>query len=622
MRTRIKAMLGWALALAVAVPMLAQSHSISGSGHDLTVNGPGPVTATTQPDVCIFCHASHGAQPAVPLWNHQLSNLNYSLYTSSTYVQTNPPSISQRSKLCLSCHDGTIAPGQTVANGLIVTQGSMKSVDIIGAAGLGADHPFGFTMPAIDDGEIKLSLATAPPSTADPAVKLYNQTMECVTCHEPHDPGRDIATQFMVRSNSNGALCSACHDPSRGILAGWNSGSHATATNTVSFGSGLPYTNPSTVATNACGSCHVGHNAPGTGARLLRGVEEASCAPCHSNLANLTPASLDVMSELTKSYSHPVRITPSAHDPAEAIPVNSARHSECQDCHNPHSAQAVSGTPTPPVLEGSLDGTSGVSATDGISVLRPAVNQYEICFKCHANSTNKPQNAAYTVYGRTPYRLSYSIQPDPFNVRLALQSSSTRHNVIQPSRGNVAPSLRVNMLDLNGNPTGRSLQGAGLYLYCTDCHNNDSARISGGTGPNGPHGSSYNHLLERRYDYDLLPSSPGNSSTGPSYSSGLIGPYAMCDKCHDLDNSLLNQSSTADTVFHKHYEHVVTDGTSCSTCHASHGVQGGTSINNAHLVDFDTNVVGPDNLGRLYVDTGARACYLTCHGVLHNPANY
>ena len=104
-------------------------------------------------------------------------------------------------------------------------------------------------------------------------MKLYNSTIECVTCHEPHDPNRDTAVQFMVRSNIRGAICVACHDPSRGGLAGWISGAHATAVNTVAFGSGLPYTNPSTVATNACEGCHVDHNAAGAGARLLRGVE-------------------------------------------------------------------------------------------------------------------------------------------------------------------------------------------------------------------------------------------------------------------------------------------------------------------------------------------------------------
>lgn len=268
-------------------------------------------------------------------------------------------------------------------------------------------------------------------------------------------------------------------------------------------------------------------------------------------------------------------------------------------------------------MEPSLIGTSGLSATDGVTVLRPAANQYEICFKCHASSSNKPQNSSYTTYGPTPYRQTFTTVADPYNVLLDLQSAVARHNVTQPSRGNVAPSLRPYMLDLSGlQILTRPLTGSGLYLYCTDCHNSDAARISNGTGPNGPHGSAYFHLLERQYEYDTLPTTPGAVTTGPAYSSGLLGPYAICDKCHNLDGSLLTPS--ADVAFGgQHYEHVVTVGTSCATCHASHGIQGGTSVNNANLVNFDTTIVGPVGLVAPYIDTGAKACYLTCHGVVH-----
>jgi len=617
--------------LASVASAFAQSSSISGSRHDLSINGQGPVKATTQSDMCVFCHAPHGASPAVPLWNRKLSDSQYTPYPqrpSSTYIQTNPQTVSQRSKLCLSCHDGTVAPiGQTVNNGVIETSGAMLSAELIGQnSTLSTDHPFGFQMPAIDDGEIRLTLTAPQPNTADPAVKLYNNTIECVTCHEPHDPGRDTAFEFMVRSNNNGAICVACHDPSRGTLSGWMSGAHASANNRPGLASGFPYTDPLTVATNACGSCHVGHNAPGTGVRLLRGSEDAysTCANCHGSAATLTPALPDVITDLSKKlYSHPVLTSTGLHDPVEALPANGSRHSACQDCHNPHTSQIAQTTPVPPAVQGSLVGTKGLAASDGVTVIAPAVNQYEVCFKCHANSNNKPQKANYSSYSpRNPYRVSYDLVSDPFNVRLDLQSSVTRHNVTQPSRGNVAPSLRTNMLDLNGGGTGRMLRGAGLYLYCTDCHNSDSARGLGGLGPNGPHGSNNYHLLERRYDYDTPPATPGGVTTGPVYSSGVTGPYAICDKCHDLDNTLVTQSSTQDTVFHKHFDHVKTFGTSCSTCHSSHGVQGGTMISNGHLVNFDKTIVGPDDKGRLYIDTSARACYLTCHNVVHNPMTY
>jgi predicted CXXCH cytochrome family protein len=608
------------LALLIHGPVMAQVTGIKGSLHDLSINGPGPVKATSETQVCIFCHAPHNASPNVPLWNHQLSTISsYPLYSSSTYVQTNGQSISPRSKLCLSCHDGTVALGQTVANGLIATSGSPRAADILGT-NLSADHPFGFLMPAVDDGEIKASLMASPPATSDTAVKLYDNTIECVTCHDPHAPSRDSAVQFMARSNTNSALCLACHDSSRGVLAGWTVGAHATAPNPVAFGSGLPYTNPSTVATNACASCHAGHNTAGTGARLLRGVEASTCATCHGNVANVTPVLLNVMSELNKSYAHPVLASPTPpHDPAEALPVTSSRHSACPDCHNSHASQAVAGTPTPPTAQVSLNGTSGVSASDGSTVLRPAVNQYEICFKCHADSTNKPQNATYFVYGRTAYRLTYSSIPDPYNSRWNFQSSVARHNVTQASRGNVSPSLRLAMLDLSGSPTGRSVQGAGLYLYCTDCHNNDAARIAGGSGPNGPHGSANEHLLERRYAMEPPPAVPGASSAGVTYTPSVAGTYAMCYKCHDIDNSILQ-----DVTF-KHSSHVVNDGAACATCHAPHGIQGGTSTNNLGLVNFDTKVVGPSSGGALYFQsTGIHhgTCFLACHGKDHSGLSY
>ena len=107
----------------------AQHASVQGSPHDLSVNGPGPVKATSETQVCLFCHAVHilDSKSPQPLWNQQLSTTTtYTPYTSSTFKQTtNQPST--RSKLCLSCHDGTVAIGQTyaVTSGKIDMQGSL-----------------------------------------------------------------------------------------------------------------------------------------------------------------------------------------------------------------------------------------------------------------------------------------------------------------------------------------------------------------------------------------------------------------------------------------------------------------------------------------------------------------
>ncbi len=597
----------------------AQTDTITGSRHDLTVNGPGPVKATTSTDLCLFCHATHIADPNAPhpLWNQKLSIVSsYNLYGSTTYKQINTQP-STRSKLCLSCHDGTVAIGQTYSNysGRISVQGALPTADNFGTD-LSTSHPFGFVMPAVDDGEMKLSLTTSPPVTSDPTVKLFDNRIECITCHEPHKPNFDTATQFMVRSNTAGALCLACHDSSRGVMNGWTLSRHASATNTVSNGAQLPY---STVAGNACSSCHAGHDNTSTTARLLRNGQEETCATCHGSSTNLSPALPNVVSELTSTYAHPsgLPVTP-PHDAAETLPVKNSRHAECADCHNPHVAQATSNA-LPPAVPQSLAGVSGLSSSG--SALATASHEYEVCFKCHADSTNKPQSSTYMAYGRLPVRTVLST--DPNNVRLDFASSVARHNVTQPARSGISPSLRPTMLDLTGNPAGRSMT-ASSYLYCADCHNNDSARGDGGTAANGPHGSKWPHIMERQYQLNSLPpQGAGGTFTGISYTSGISNPYALCDKCHDLDSRLNLGGSGTDSVFGKHQLHVVGMGVSCSVCHAAHGVQSGTATNNKHLVNFDSQIVAAigSNI-EPYVDTTRRQCFLVCHGVSHNGTGY
>jgi hypothetical protein len=110
----------------------------------------------------------------------------------------------------------------------------------------------------------------------------------------------------------------------------------------------------------------------------------------------------------------------------------------------------------------------------------------------------------------------------------------------------------------------------------------------------------------------------GDTAPGVTYFSGLAGSYALCDKCHDIDNRLLS----GDPVFGRHHEHVVEERTSCSTCHAPHGVQNASPVNNSRLLNPDTRIVGPNSAGVLRIDTSARTCSLRCHGENHNNERY
>ena len=619
--------IGWLLvSLVVGIPLgglafVDNPSAVVGSKHDLSVGGSGPVTSS-QPDACIFCHASHlpgGSSGSVnPLWNREIPAVTYRLNEKPTApAGMGNPSIG-RSKLCLSCHDGTIAPGQTVSRGLIRTTGSPRPGMLLGTD-LSADHPVG--VQPMDNGELVLSLFTNPPRSADPAIRLFDGNVECTSCHTPHQPDVDsIAGKFLVRPNSEGVLCLACHDPNRphgNTLSGWSVSAHATAGNTVPTDSNVGLYG--SVRANACLSCHRPHRGEGRGvAQIVGAEEEAACESCHKG-SNVSPAIRDVMRDFSKTYAHPTTMLAGLHAPGEdTFPLSSNRHAECGDCHQPHSAQSGGITAVPPAVQPALIGVSGF---DGSGPLKPASSEYEVCFKCHADSRNKPQDASgYSAYGYSPFRQAEQNVIDPMNLRESLASSIARHNVTQPRHLSDAevPSLRPFILNPDGS-RGRAL-GVGTYIYCTDCHASNEARRMGGSGANGPHGSTNPHILASRYEQEVPPALRGTGDgQGTGYVPGAGGSAALCNLCHEVEGSILQGRS-----FTQHRRHIVQGRTSCVTCHEPHGIQdaGGNLTNNRSLVSFDLNIVGPDSSNRLYFDGGSRECYLTCHGVEHAPKTY
>lgn len=89
---------------------------IKDTKHNLSVSGPGQFKSLDETRICIFCHTPHTAQPKKPLWNHDLSAVtNYRTYQSPTFDAAVwggfSITIDGDSKLCLSCHDGTVALG-------------------------------------------------------------------------------------------------------------------------------------------------------------------------------------------------------------------------------------------------------------------------------------------------------------------------------------------------------------------------------------------------------------------------------------------------------------------------------------------------------------------------------
>ena len=204
---------------------------------------------------------------------------------------------------------------------------------------------------------------------------------------------------------------------------------------------------------------------------------------------------------------------------------------------------------------------------------------------------------------------------DPLNVILQFAVGSTSsHPVTHISNSSfLQPSLLTNMWNLDGTSQGRAM---GNQILCSDCHNSDDNREFGGTGSNGPHGSKWTHILERRYEFSQAPT-PGAliNTLYPSPDLSVNGPYALCGKCHNLSNIVVTGASWTG-----HQNHVGTDGFTCSTCHTAHGM-GSTSgtISGERLVNFDANVVAQNGGNPISYAHANNTCVLVCHQVAHNP---
>jgi len=595
--------------------------AIINSKHDFRTASPATIHSISGNDACVFCHTPHNAAaPGNYLWNHTLSTRDFPVYSSST-MQSTVTAIQPQdtSKLCLSCHDGTIALGDTVNDGSIAfAQGASYTLPGSSASNLAGDqtfandHPFAFVPHT--GGEVQ------NPPALDPVRLDKVGKLQCVSCHDPHREDADPVTRkFLVKPNQASALCLTCHQK-----PGWDSSAHnhspdPTADPKYTQTQGA-HTGYSGINNNGCESCHRPH-APQVAQRLVKNLEENVCFQCHDG----SVAARNIKSDfLSKTYKHPVLLTPSVHDASEgpnssahSLPetsVGMARHAECADCHNAHISTAASAQP--PLASGALLGVKGQTSSNAF--VPQAVNEYEVCFKCHADSANKPQSldksTAGIGYGRNPQRQYDAGNPNAYNTRAEFALATSFHPVTRARNLSTTevPSLRTSVLGAGGAPISSRPLSSGSQVYCTDCHNSDTGRNLGtsSSSPSGPHGSNLAHLLERTSEMEPAPVTSGSGS-GISYT---LANNALCDKCHDVTNSIL-----ADRSFKRHRLHIVEQRTACSTCHDPHASQ------SPMLINFDLSVVAANNKGVLQftrTSPGHGTCSLRCHGSNHNNRSY
>lgn len=202
MRTKVALVLGFAAAAVFAATAATAPGAITGSAHDFSGQA-----WNTNGQICQPCHTPHNASLTYkPLWNHAVTGSTFTIYSNSPSFN-GATTIGQPdgvSKLCLSCHDGTVAVdsfgGATGSH--FISGGDMLGTN------LSNDHPISFTydtaLVSADSGGLKDPTTTGLP--------LYAGKLECATCHDVHNNGTAGAGDMLRFTNSGSALCLRCHN--------------------------------------------------------------------------------------------------------------------------------------------------------------------------------------------------------------------------------------------------------------------------------------------------------------------------------------------------------------------------------------------------------------------------
>ncbi|MBI5449747.1 MAG: cytochrome c3 family protein [Gammaproteobacteria bacterium] len=233
------------LVLTLSVVGVVSAGTLLGSKHDFTglnkragVEAMAGVAFSDYGSPCVYCHlppdGTHqdtAAEGALPGWNrYQPTTSGYTLYDSMT-LNNKVKTPSPISLLCLSCHDGTMAVDMTVfkPNGWRSSEDAALHLRINGSddlmscgkchngyrahsiaikhlgQDLSNDHPISMTYAGLNHLDPDFRQPDGPYGF-DNGVKLYDDKVECATCHNVHNP--DVSLLLRTRADR---LCETCH---------------------------------------------------------------------------------------------------------------------------------------------------------------------------------------------------------------------------------------------------------------------------------------------------------------------------------------------------------------------------------------------------------------------------
>jgi len=206
---------GWlAAAWLLLVAQLSVAGTLAGSKHDFSA------AAWDGGQICVACHTPHNANStAAPLWNHAVSTASYTLYTS-TMLHATILQPMMTDKLCLSCHDGTVA---------LDSFGNKTGTAFVSGANLiGTDltvhHPSSIVFDAALAGQKRLLLnnpdsmvvtigagTLAKQGTITAVMLNSNHQLQCSGCHDVHNTYNATTDKLLKISNAGNSICFACH---------------------------------------------------------------------------------------------------------------------------------------------------------------------------------------------------------------------------------------------------------------------------------------------------------------------------------------------------------------------------------------------------------------------------
>jgi predicted CXXCH cytochrome family protein len=197
--------------LAILASAAMARGDMAGTAHDFASKG------WSGGRTCTVCHTPHGADIAgvkgAPLWGHKTTSASYALYSSPTLRAQPGQPTHFGSKLCLSCHDGTVA--------LDSFGGAAGSAYMTGARLVGTDlrgnHPIGFVydsaLASVDKGLCNPDTkTTALGNTITRDLLFGTGNLECASCHDVHNAA-SAGNSHLLRVTADGsALCLTCHN--------------------------------------------------------------------------------------------------------------------------------------------------------------------------------------------------------------------------------------------------------------------------------------------------------------------------------------------------------------------------------------------------------------------------